>query len=229
MGSGRNNVAHGTGFCRNCISPDCALRRCAPFPDRWKNDTLREKSIHSQAVSLVLGPQQPYLHVLVQSLCCTAGLHFRQTLIRPWRGRFMKRISNLILGMGLALGLSAGAAVADSKPDANADPAVYAGQDIYKKKCYVCHDVRKERINRAAPSLYGVVGRKAAGMPNFPYTEAMKIAAEDGLVWDEKTIDAFLANPQALIPGTAMVKEAALPKKEDRTAMIAYLKSLKGH
>jgi cytochrome c2 len=129
---------------------------------------------------------------------------------------------------GLVAALLSVALIAPAMADTSAaDPAVYAGNDLYKKKCYVCHDVRKERINRAGPSLYGILGRKAGVMAGFIYTPAMKIAAEDGVVWDEKTLDAFLANPQAVVPGTAMVKESALPKKEDRVAMIAYLKSLK--
>lgn len=133
-----------------------------------------------------------------------------------------------LIWLALILPLVSGAAFAQTKKTTpSTDPQVYAGQDIYKKKCYVCHDVRRERINRAGPTLYGVLNRKAAGAIGFHYTDAMKIAAEDGLVWDEATLDAYLANPQAVIPGTAMVKEAALPNKTERQAVISYLKSLK--
>ena len=121
---------------------------------------------------------------------------------RKWVGASAALLMALTLGGPLA-----------AQADTVADSAVKAGQAIYKMKCHVCHDVSKASAQRAGPSLYGIVGRKAAAVNGFIYTPAMKIAAEDGLVWDEATLNAYLANPQALIPGTAM---------------IAYLKTLKG-
>ena len=56
-----------------------------------------------------------------------------------------------LLAVFLNLALMA-PAMADT-PSPTADPAVYAGHDLYKKKCYVCHDVRKERTTRCAKNI----------------------------------------------------------------------------
>jgi cytochrome c len=55
----------------------------------------------------------------------------------------------------------------------------------------------------------------------FDYSPAVKAS---GVVWDEGTLEAWLANPQALIPGQKMNFRIALP--EDRADIIAYLKSV---
>jgi cytochrome c len=44
--------------------------------------------------------------------------------------------------------------------------------------------------------------------------------------WDEATLDAYLTDPKAMVPGTKM-SFAGLPKPEDRANVIAYLATLK--
>ena len=71
-------------------------------------------------------------------------------------------------------------------------------------------------------NLYGIVGRKAASVPGFEYSEDLR---KSGLVWDEATIDKFITAPKKLFPGTRM----ELPGVEDektRTGIIRYLRSL---
>jgi cytochrome c len=60
----------------------------------------------------------------------------------------------------------------------------------------------------------------AGSLPGYSYSAALKSST---LVWDEATLDRWLTNPAALVPGTAMAF-AGLPKPEDRAALIAYLK-----
>ena len=71
------------------------------------------------------------------------------------------------------------------------------------------------------PFLGGVVGRKAAAVPGFNYSAAMK---SSGLNWDEATLDSFLAAPMKKLPGTSMPVGVAAPK--DRADVIAYLATL---
>ena len=52
--------------------------------------------------------------------------------------------------------------------------------------------------NRLGPSLYGVVGRKAGSLEGFAYSESLK---DSGVTWDEPTLDKWIANPGAVIPG----------------------------
>lgn len=70
--------------------------------------------------------------------------------------------------------------------------------------CISCHSVDPAETGLPAPNLDGVTGRKAGSHPDFDYSPAMRAAGEAGLVWTRETLKAFLANPEALVPGTAM-------------------------
>ncbi len=73
-----------------------------------------------------------------------------------------------------------------------------------------------------APTLKGVVGRKAASIPDFPYTDALKASQ---LTWTPTNLDKFLTAPGKLVPGTAMVVD--VPDGMERANLIAYLASSK--
>ena len=62
-------------------------------------------------------------------------------------------------------------------------------------------------------------GRKAGSLPGFAYSPALK---GSGMVWDARTLDAYLASPTAQVPGTRMVVKVTDPAR--RAALIAYLK-----
>ena len=87
--------------------------------------------------------------------------------------------------------------------------------------CAACHEPGKE--NRTGPELRGVVGRPSATVPGFRYSRAMQRA---GLKWDEATLDTFLADPQALVPGNAM-PFPGIADASQRHDLINYLKNLK--
>ncbi|MGB1399741.1 MAG: c-type cytochrome, partial [Candidatus Puniceispirillaceae bacterium] len=53
------------------------------------------------------------------------------------------------------------------------------------------------------------------------YSKAIKTS---GIVWNEETLDGFLAKPKSYLKGTKMAF-AGLKKEEDRANIIAYLKS----
>ena len=73
------------------------------------------------------------------------------------------------------------------------------------------------------PSLFGVVGRKAGAVADFHYSEANKAS---GLTWDEATLDRYIANPRAVVPGTTM-PYAGLKNDAQRGDLIAYLATVK--
>ena len=100
------------------------------------------------------------------------------------------------------------------------DPA--AGKKVFNK-CKACHFVDKEK-NKVGPYLKGVVGRKAAAVEGFKYSEAMKAKAAEGLVWTEENLKAYLAAPKKFVPGNKMAF-AGLKKEKDIADVIAYLKS----
>ncbi|MEI6559533.1 MAG: c-type cytochrome [Rhodospirillaceae bacterium] len=96
-----------------------------------------------------------------------------------------------------------------------------AGRAVFTRQCLACHSVVRMQ-NRVGPSLYGVVGRAAGAVSSYIYSAALRAS---GLVWTEPVLEAFLADPQALIPGSAM-RYAGLKDAADRAALIAYLKGL---
>ena len=94
------------------------------------------------------------------------------------------------------------------------DPA--AGEAVYSR-CMACHALE---YNRTGPKHCGLFGRRAGSVPGFEYSDAMK---RSKLVWNEKTLDRFLANPVKAVPGTSMTY-AGVPDAKERAALIAYLK-----
>jgi cytochrome c len=89
------------------------------------------------------------------------------------------------------------------------------GEEVYTR-CQACHALGYDRVG---PRHCGLFGRRAGSVPGFAYTDAMK---QSRLVWDEKTLDRFLANPMKVVPGTAMTYEGVTDAK-DRADLIAYL------
>ena len=100
-----------------------------------------------------------------------------------------------------------------------ADPA--AGQQIFKAQCSICHSVAAG-VNSIGPTLFGVVGRSAGGVPGFQYTADHK---KLGVTWDAATLDKYLTNPRAMVPDTTMIY-AGLRGDADRANLIAYLETL---
>ena len=98
---------------------------------------------------------------------------------------------------------------------------VEAGKVAFKK-CALCHTTEPGK-NKIGPSLFGVVGRKAGSLDNFSYSEAMKHFDH---TWDAETLDTYLADPRAVVPGTKMIFPG-IKDKTERDDVIAYLETLK--
>ena len=90
------------------------------------------------------------------------------------------------------------------------------------QRCYACHSVMPGETNPSGPTLRDVLGRRAGTLPGFPYSAAMVGAGTRGLVWTPDTLDVYLADPVALVPGTEMAAPG-LPDARDRTDVIDYL------
>lgn len=94
------------------------------------------------------------------------------------------------------------------------------GQQLWESRCFGCHGLDGDRVG---PRHRGVVGRKAGAVPGYAYSPALKGAS---IVWDEASLDAWLADPQKLLPGQRMNFRVAVPA--DRADIIAYLKRESG-
>jgi cytochrome c len=97
-----------------------------------------------------------------------------------------------------------------------------AAEAQFKKSCGICHAAIAEAKPRQGPNLFGIVGREAGTVPGFNYSAAF-VAGDGGVVWDESTLDRWLADPQSVIPGSVMLYKQADPEK--RRLVIEYLKT----
>ena len=102
--------------------------------------------------------------------------------------------------------------------NALADGDAAKGKRVFNK-CKTCHELTKNK-NKIGPTLVGIIGRKAGSVPGFKYSSAMK---NSGIVWDEKTLDQYLADPKKFVPGNKMVL-APIKKEQQREDVIAYIK-----
>ena len=89
------------------------------------------------------------------------------------------------------------------------------GEELYQG-CQDCHSLDK---NDVGPKHRGVFGRKAGSIADFDYSEAIK---KSGVTWNEATLDKWLTDPQAFIPGARMFYH--LDSAKDRADVIAFLK-----
>lgn len=87
--------------------------------------------------------------------------------------------------------------------------------------CRSCHSVEKGQTV-VGPSLFAVYGTRAGDVAGYDFTPELK---KSGLVWNDATLDKWLTNPVALVPGTRM-GYAGQPDPEKRRLIIAYLKTL---
>jgi glucose/arabinose dehydrogenase/cytochrome c2 len=124
-------------------------------------------------------------------------------------------ITRKILAVAMTAACSTPALAADAPDPAN------AGKAFFRAQCSLCHSAEPNDNGGAqGPSLQGVFGSEAAS-GDFSYTDALK---NSNLSWDAATLDRFLANPVAVVPGSAMV--VPVPGNADRANVIAYFEAL---
>ena len=105
--------------------------------------------------------------------------------------------------------LLAGAARADGDP---------ARGEARFQDCAACHRL-EAGVNNVGPSLHGIFTRKAGELADFRFSPAMK---RSGIAWTPETLDKYLADPQATVPGNRM-PYAGMASASDRADLIAYL------
>ena len=98
-----------------------------------------------------------------------------------------------------------------------------AGEKVFRK-CKACHQIGAGAENKSGPQLNNVMGRTFGAVDGFGYSDVFEAAQEEGRVWDEESMAAFLAKPKEYLKGTKM-GFAGLRKDEEIAAVIAYLKS----
>jgi cytochrome c len=106
--------------------------------------------------------------------------------------------------------------VSDSTEQALTEGDALRGKDVFEKRCTGCHGMEQDR---EGPRLRGVFGRSSGSVPGFDYSPALKKAH---IVWNEATLDKWLADPDALVPGNNMEFHVARP--QERRDLIRFLR-----
>jgi cytochrome c len=125
-----------------------------------------------------------------------------------------------VVACGLLAALAAGSVAADELDQRLAAANPKRGQLLYMQ-CKACHDVEPGLPHKVGPNLNGVFGRTAGTAPGFKYTDAM---AKSGIAWTPQTLDTFLKQPGAMIPGNGMAF-AGVANDADRASLVVYLQS----
>lgn len=90
------------------------------------------------------------------------------------------------------------------------------------QSCTACHSV-EPGVHLTGPSLARIWGRRAASVDGFTrYSEPLR---RSGLVWDAATLDRWLSDPQAVVPGNVMTFPGVKDRAQ-RADLIAYLRAL---
>jgi cytochrome c len=129
-------------------------------------------------------------------------MHRRRLTVRP------------AAALGLAVAATAAPASAAS---------VDAGRELFQKQCAVCHATAPEH-HKEGPSLAGFYGRRAGTAPFFGGYKSLKGAT---FVWDEHTLDAWLADPRGFVAGKDTGMTLKIDDPAQRAALIAYMRTLR--
>ena len=121
-------------------------------------------------------------------------------------------------GLLVALFCAGAAAVAIAAGDTG---AALDGETTFNNACRTCHSM-KDGDNRLGPHLHGIIGKSAASAAGYAYSAALKGSKT---TWDETTLDKFIANPEAIVPGNNMKPYTGIADKAQRDAIIEFLKS----
>ncbi len=118
-----------------------------------------------------------------------------------------------------ALGMAALGLTVLTGPAAAQTGDAARGERVFRA-CAACHSLEADR-NMTGPSLADLWNRKAGGLASFPrYSPALKAS---GTVWNDRTLDAWVADPQHFIPGNTMTFPGVKDARQ-RADLLAFLK-----
>lgn len=106
-------------------------------------------------------------------------------------------------------------------PEPLSPPDVASGQALFEQQCMSCHAINAEQGSAGiGPHLAGLFGRTSGAMDGFQFSEALR---DIDIVWNERTLDYFIASAESYVPGTTM-RAAPIRDRQARHDLIGYLK-----
>lgn len=89
--------------------------------------------------------------------------------------------------------------------------------------CRACHSLDPVAAKpMPGPNLANIIGRKVAGDPAFDYSPVLRAARDEGPAWTRETLESFIADPEAMFPGTWMSR-VPLANAADRQALVRFI------
>ncbi|MDT8327115.1 MAG: c-type cytochrome [Roseovarius sp.] len=93
-------------------------------------------------------------------------------------------------------------------------------------KCKACHMIVSEsdtivKGGKTGPNLYGVIGRAAGSVEDFKYSDGLAAKGEEGLVWDEAELAAFITDPNDYLGSRSKMTFKLKKGAEDVAAYLA--------
>lgn len=151
--------------------------------------------------------------------CSIEGMGGQVCLVAPSVAGFTGA-GRVLAGIALTAVLLAAAFLpvqAQQLPEGNAE----RGAKLFSQ-CQTCHEVGADAVNKVGPHLDNLFGRKAGGLESFRYSNAMREAGQNGLVWDAQSLSEYMEKPRDFIPGNRM-SYRGMAKPQDRADLIAWL------
>jgi cytochrome c len=130
--------------------------------------------------------------------------------------------------MAMALLVPSAAALAQAQPPTATPARVWVtpppgdavrGQVLYAAQCTACHAVD---AHKTGPAHRGVVGRRVGSAPGYRYSDEL---AASRLRWTSQTLNAWLSDPEDLVPGQRMGVQ--VNDAQERADLIAWLATLR--
>jgi cytochrome c len=103
-------------------------------------------------------------------------------------------------------------------PQASTTGDPQKGQALFQRRCTGCHALDTDH---EGPRLRGVYGSPSAAVAGYAYSQTLTTAH---IVWNDDTLDRWLTDPDAMLPGNNM--DLRVPRPDERRDLIRYLKQL---
>lgn len=140
----------------------------------------------------------------------------------PMCNAFVRRGRGLVLGAALALSAASLMAQTSGSPRQWQTPPAgdaVKGQALYAARCTACHAVDSSKVG---PAHRGVMGRRVGSLKGYKYSDEL---AQSRLRWTPQTLNAWLQDPEELVPGQRMGFQ--VDDLQERADLIAWLATLK--